>query len=110
MPHIMQNAATFTNMKVNGQQKMQNLVNSCTRLISGTPRYRLLSCVRIGFNILTYHNMRLYRPLRELHKICYSRHSPYLKGLLPIRTPHSRRLAESGVLNVPLHRKDTYAK
>lgn len=110
MPHITQNAAAFTNMRVESQQRMQNLVNSCTRFITATPRYRPVSRVRIGLNILTFRNIRLYFTLCELHKVRHAKHSTYLKGLLHELTPRSARIAESGSYNVPPHRRDAYSK
>ena len=69
MPHIMQNFSAFTNMRVEGQPRMQNIVNSCTRFISRTPRYQPISRVRMGLNVLTYRNIRLYGTLCQLHRL-----------------------------------------
>lgn len=63
MPHIGISVAAFTNMNVDGQNRMQNLINSCLRFIRNTPRFRPLSRVRSNLRILSFYNLRKHRTL-----------------------------------------------
>ena len=103
-------AAAFTNMNVHGQNRMQNLINSCLRFIRSTPRFRPLSRVRSNLRILSFYNLRKLRTLCSVHKLVYGRHSAYLKETLRVLTPRSQRLSAAKTFAVPRFRHDAYQK